>query len=298
MAAAVRIDQEAFTDPRFKRLGRLLGTSVFDALGRMAFVWSHCTVKQVHVISASVLHDLSDAENFGEMACAAGLLEPADEGFRVLGLKGRIEWLANLRKNSRKGGAARKARAKPDGSQTEARRKPEGYPDGSQTEAKAKPERSPITITLPLTLALPSQREEVPCEASASPAPSSSSNATKRGERKAFAEQVLAHLNEKASRHFTSSGPHVDLICARRAEGYDLDAFKSVIDDRCRRWLKDEKMREHLVPKTLFARKHFASYHDEAKEWQEWRGAVRATGASLIDRIMAAEERRYSGDTA
>jgi hypothetical protein len=39
----VNIEQQAFTDPRFAHLGKLLKTSRHDALGRMALVWAAAT---------------------------------------------------------------------------------------------------------------------------------------------------------------------------------------------------------------------------------------------------------------
>lgn len=169
--AAVRLDPEAFRDPRFRILGGLLKTNEYDAMGRLVFVWSYCTEKQTHYLTKDVIAGLTHSENFADFMVAADLAEHFNEKIRVKGTKGRIEWLAKLRKNSRKGGAARKAKAKP-----------EGYPDGSQkasqSEAKAKPEPSPLSLTLSPSLSfsptLSKKQKERDMSAGASPAPSPS----------------------------------------------------------------------------------------------------------------------------
>lgn len=126
MAASVRIDDGAFMDPRVKRLGRLLGTSVFDALGRLAFVWRYCTERQLYAVGDVTLADLTDCEDFGAHLIAAELGERAGDLVRIRGLEGRIEWLGERRAAARKGGRARAERAErgADGRLVSAKRQP------------------------------------------------------------------------------------------------------------------------------------------------------------------------------
>lgn len=155
MAAAVRIDASAFTDPRFKILGSLIGSDRFRAIGCMAMVWSHCTEHQARTLSAEVIDALTDVEGFSESMVRAGLGERIEDGIRICGTKGRIEWLATKRKNARKGGEANRAK-------WGSKREPKGDPKGSRTGA----EREPIGSTTgepngsPLTLALTLVPEE------------------------------------------------------------------------------------------------------------------------------------------
>jgi len=130
--SSVRVEDEARKDPRFVLLGKRLGTSRQDALGRMIDIWAYCTEKQTRFLSALVIDTLAEIENFAKY-----LIDPEislaetgqDSGLiRIKGTKGRIEWLSKLRKNSRKGGLARQAKAKPKGSQSEAKTKPEVSP--------------------------------------------------------------------------------------------------------------------------------------------------------------------------
>lgn len=140
MAASVRIDDSAFTDPRIKRLGRLLGTGQYDALGRMAHVWRYCADRQVYAVSAMALADLTDRDDFADHLLTSDLGEPDGDLIRIRGLEGRIEWLADMRAKAVAGGRARAKKAVRDSngrllsSQSPAG-SPAGYPAGSQPAA-------------------------------------------------------------------------------------------------------------------------------------------------------------------
>ena len=115
MGASVRIDQGAFSDPRFKRLGRLLGASARFAhdvgLARMARVWSYCTERTTYVVSKEMIDAMLDADGAASMIVLAELVDDDPAGIRVRGTNGRIEWLADARASSRLGGRARAAGA-------------------------------------------------------------------------------------------------------------------------------------------------------------------------------------------
>jgi hypothetical protein len=132
MAASVRIEDEVYGDVRYVHLGQLLGTNHYDAIGRMSALWRQCTQEQTYVLPEAVVRVVLDPD----LAIEARLAERVDGGIRIRGTRGRIEWLGKLRKNSKKGGAARKAKTKPNGY-------PSGSVLGSQVEAKSKPDRSP-----------------------------------------------------------------------------------------------------------------------------------------------------------
>lgn len=109
MAASVRIEDEAFSDPRYDMLGVLAGYNRYEALGRMACLWRHCTHRESAVVSAKLV-----AAFLGERGPAAiieaDLGELADGGIRVKGTSGRIEWLRDLRAKSKVGGEANRAK--------------------------------------------------------------------------------------------------------------------------------------------------------------------------------------------
>ena len=67
--------------------------------------------------------------------------------------------------------------------------------------------------------------------------------------------EIISYLNEKTERSFKSVESHKKNIRARWNEGYRLDDFKKVIDNKCADWLTDEKMNKYLQPSTLFGTK-------------------------------------------
>lgn len=139
--ASVRIERKSFNDPRFKFLAKRLGVSLFDAVGRMAFVWSYCTEHETYFITPEAIDIIAEFENFSEVICEQniGLGEKTSKGIRIRGTRGRIEWLAKLRKNSIKGGL--KTRAK-----WQAKEGPEGQPRGRPDEGP--PTTVPVTVTV------------------------------------------------------------------------------------------------------------------------------------------------------
>ncbi|PFW87219.1 chromosomal replication initiator DnaA [Bacillus pseudomycoides] len=82
-------------------------------------------------------------------------------------------------------------------------------------------------------------------------------------------KDILDYLNEKAKKKYNhQSEGHRKLIRARWNEGYGIDDFKQVIDNKVSQWLgqfdKDGKpFEQYLRPSTLFAQKHFDNYLNE-----------------------------------
>ena len=55
MAAPVRVEAEAFSDPRIQLLAELGGWSRYEALGRMTHLWSACTDRQDPEVPESII---------------------------------------------------------------------------------------------------------------------------------------------------------------------------------------------------------------------------------------------------
>lgn len=89
-------------------------------------------------------------------------------------------------------------------------------------------------------------------------------------------QEIVEYLNKRTGKKFKYKSKATQrLIKARWNEGFELDDFKKVIDNKCLDWLKDEKMSEYLRPATLFGTK-FESYlnqktkqtkQQKEKEW-------------------------------
>ncbi len=78
-------------------------------------------------------------------------------------------------------------------------------------------------------------------------------------------EQILDYLNQQTKKHFKkTSGKTKTLINARLNEGYKLEDFKKVIDNKTKDWLKTD-MNKYLRPETLFGTK-FESYLNEKQK--------------------------------
>ena len=66
-------------------------------------------------------------------------------------------------------------------------------------------------------------------------------------------EEIVQYLNQKTGKNFKSTSKATQRhIKARFTDGFVLDDFKQVIDNKCGDWLRDRKMKEYLRPETLF----------------------------------------------
>jgi uncharacterized phage protein (TIGR02220 family) len=76
--------------------------------------------------------------------------------------------------------------------------------------------------------------------------------------------QVIEYLNEQAETQYrTSSTKTKTLIKARQSDGFTLDDFKKVIDNKVTEW-KGSEMAKYIRPETLFGTK-FESYLNQKK---------------------------------
>ena len=67
-------------------------------------------------------------------------------------------------------------------------------------------------------------------------------------------------MNKKLGTKYKSTTPKTkQLINARLKEGFNIDDFKKVIDNKYNDWFKDDKMNKYLRPETLFGTK-FENY--------------------------------------
>ena len=76
-------------------------------------------------------------------------------------------------------------------------------------------------------------------------------------------KDIVEYLNEKTNKSYKHSSKATQrLIDARLNEGFTIDDFKKVIDNKTKAWINDSKMNEYLRPQTLFGTK-FESYLNE-----------------------------------
>lgn len=71
---------------------------------------------------------------------------------------------------------------------------------------------------------------------------------------------IVKQLNAASGKNFSpDTVKTIELISARKRDGFTLKDFETVIKFKCSEWLDDEKMCEYLRPETLFGNK-FESY--------------------------------------
>lgn len=75
--------------------------------------------------------------------------------------------------------------------------------------------------------------------------------------------EIVNYLNDVAGKNFKHTTRKTQtLIKARLREGFTVDDFKRVIDNKTKEWKHDPKMNKYLRPETLFGTK-FESYLNE-----------------------------------
>lgn len=79
-----------------------------------------------------------------------------------------------------------------------------------------------------------------------------------------FCQTVITMLNSLCDSRYPVTKEYCALINSRKADGYSLEDFKSVITFRQSTWANDPKMRQWLRPETLFGTK-FYSYLEQSK---------------------------------
>ena len=77
--------------------------------------------------------------------------------------------------------------------------------------------------------------------------------------------EIVTYLNAKTGKHFKAdSAANVRFINSRLQEGYTVDDFKKVIDNKTAEW-KGTEQDQYLRPETLFTASHFESYLNQRK---------------------------------
>lgn len=84
--------------------------------------------------------------------------------------------------------------------------------------------------------------------------------------------EILNYLNLKTGKKYTGrSKAQREHIIARLKEGYTVDEFKTVVDNKVKAWGHDDKMRQYLRPETLFSTKFETYLNDTETERQRAR---------------------------
>lgn len=78
-------------------------------------------------------------------------------------------------------------------------------------------------------------------------------------------DEIINHLNQCTGKNFRSNtAATVRMIDARLNDGYTVEDFKEVIDNKVYEW-KGTEQEQYLRPETLFRPSHFESYLNQGK---------------------------------
>jgi hypothetical protein len=110
--ASVNIDFKAFSDRRFKIVGKKLGMHQLEVIGRCSAVWMQCIEGNVECLSKELVDTTAESEGFADVLVLSNLAEEVGDGssIRLKGTTGRIEWLDRCRRNAKKAGLSRARR--------------------------------------------------------------------------------------------------------------------------------------------------------------------------------------------
>lgn len=272
--AAVRIEEEAFSDPRYIVLANACQLADPDhARGKMAVLWRQCTALHSYVLPLSIIRAVLGEK--GEAALVESQLgEAVDGGIRMRGTKGRIEWLKKLRKNAKKGGEAKAAKRQGGGKQEAAKALPEVFPSAlalasASSPAQTDSERDSATPSagglVGLESAIQRNLGDVGLARSRKkPRPSDPTDAEI-----AIARRVLDKLGSYNGVEYRYSDAHVKLIVNQLRSEVTEQELRIVVGYCCfgLEWKDDPKMHRHLCPETLFGPKTISKYLDPGRAW-------------------------------
>ena len=95
---------------------------------------------------------------------------------------------------------------------------------------------------------------------------------------------VIAYLNEKAGTAYKPTTKKTQaLIRARETEGFTLEDFKAVIDQKCAEWMGSD-MEKYLRPETLFGTK-FEGYLNSRRKETGKHGSTQSNYRAMAEKV-------------
>ena len=115
---------------------------------------------------------------------------------------------------------------------------------------------------------------------------------------------IIDYLNSVLGTSYTYKNKDTNSrINARLKEGFSIDDFKLIIDDKAKKWKSDPKMKLYLRPSTLFAPGHFEEYLNEAKmssgtggsakPKSDWDGLAARLDKEAVDKLSSMNYEDY-----
>ncbi len=251
MPPNVKILGRAFSDPRFRLMGKLMGSDEFSALGRMAYLWQFCTERQTYILPEKLVESVVDVDAM----VLADLGERVEGGIRVRGVEGKIEWFGRLQESGRNSALKRWAAHNSD-------RSPMGNPEPTNGSPVGGPKEEEVEISSDSESERESPEREI-AEGSGARKRPKPDQAT--AEERPVVEAVLSKLSERAGVTYRpTTREHVKYILALLRDGNTERDLRLVIWHRWISWRDKPEMVQYLRPSTLFNRTKFAEYLPQA----------------------------------
>lgn len=83
-------------------------------------------------------------------------------------------------------------------------------------------------------------------------------------------KDIIDYFNEKTGKRYSYKTKSTQsMIKARLNDGYEVDDFKTVIDNKVNDWLGNDDFEKYLRPETIFCTKHFEGYLNQPSKKKE-----------------------------
>ena len=261
----VNMDSSIATDPRFKLLAKRLGITWREAIGSCFLLWLSCYDRRSKCFDKLEADVAAELDGFADALVASKLAtDNGDDTIDVHGVEKRIEF---LKKQAKKGSAGGKKSGKSRASKSSKR---EAAPEANASagpEANASDSAQAYTLAPALAPDLALERDT---SSPAEPAPLSlvpeeakpDPDAKARALARAGVEELRIGLGA-GCRVQPDSKTALKLCKALAKDGATVEQMRRVVRAKLDEWRDDPKMRDRLVPSTLFAKDNWRKYLEE-----------------------------------
>lgn len=97
-----------------------------------------------------------------------------------------------------------------------------------------------------------------------------------------LAKRTITYLNNKANKSFKDGKGNLKEILAQIRKGATEEQLAHVINVKCQEWLKNQEMKKHLNPSTLFREANFDKYLNQDAQMSQ---------TNIIDAVYEARRR-------
>lgn len=251
------VDGAALDDPRFKRLGKALAVSWYEALGRCIAVWLVCYDRRAPCLEAEDVDIIAELEGFASALVSSGLAEAVgDDHLRMRGVTDRIEFLLRQVERGKASGVARRSPAHEPPLNARSTQ-----PERALSDAGVESGTHPSVLALVPDSALDRGDRPGEIQIARQVRPRASGGLAQE-----LATCAVETINGYAGTKHRADTATTTKDCQALAKAkVSLDDVRAVISAKWREWGRSDKMREHFRPSTLLRPSNFLRYRDETE---------------------------------